>query len=55
MYHVVNRSTGVVVTRFLNRADAVQWVLENNVDENGEFLPLYKVVNTKTKKAQEAA
>ncbi len=43
MYLVVNRSTGIVVNRFTTRGDAEFWVLENNQDHEGNFLPLYAI------------
>lgn len=49
MYTVVNQSTGIVVVRFLNRADAVHWMEVNNVDEKGEPMMLYKIVREGSK------
>ena len=50
MYTVVNQSTGIVVARCTNRNDAQYWVDQNNVDERGDPLPLYKIVKERTKK-----
>jgi hypothetical protein len=47
MYTVVNASTGIVVARFLNRNDALYWMEQNNVDEKGEPIPLYRLVKVK--------
>lgn len=47
MYIVVNASTGIVAARFLSKKFAQQWLEDNNFDENGQSLGLYRMVKVK--------
>lgn len=43
MYYVINRSSGIIAARFLNRGDALAWMEENDQDWEGNKIGLYKL------------
>lgn len=44
MYQIVNNSTGVTVANFLSKVFALQWLNDNNFNEEGVCLSLYRLV-----------
>lgn len=44
MYKVINISSGIVAVSFLNKGSAMNWLLANNYDDEGNELGLYKIV-----------
>jgi hypothetical protein len=53
MYQIVNDSTGIPVARFSDKGYALAWMQDNNTDEKGEYMQLYRI--EKVKQAQEAS
>jgi hypothetical protein len=49
MYEIINKSSGIVVIKFLNRDDAAWWLECNNLDNDGLSLGLYEIRKVKSK------
>ena len=43
MYQIVNDSTGIPVARFSDKGYALAWMQDNNTDEKGEYMQLYRI------------
>ncbi len=44
MYRIVYISSGIVAVSFLSKGNALQWLIANNYDEEGNELNMYKLV-----------
>ena len=44
MYKIIYISSGIVAVSFLNRAHAMDWMICNNFDEEGNDLHMYKLI-----------
>ena len=43
MYAVVYKSSGIVAVRFVSRGNAVDWIINNGYDDEGNDLNIFEI------------